>query len=393
MRWQLVGVHGLLITIRAASRERLPRKKGLSGIAFFVNLLIFKRNAADAVEGKCVVLGAISETIMSKRALITGITGQDGSYLAELLLDKGYEVFGLVRRSSSVSRSRIDHLTRASEGKPIHLLYGDMNDGISLNRIVREVEPDEVYNLAGQSHVRVSFEMPEHTADIDAIGTLRLLEAIREAKPDAKFYQASSSELFGNTDISPQNEQTPFRPRSPYAVSKLFAYWMTVNYREAYGAFALNGILFNHESPRRGETFVTRKITLGAARIKLGLQQKLTLGNLDARRDWGFARDYMEATWLMLQQPEPDDYVIATGESHSVRELLEEAFGYLDLDWHRYVETDAKYLRPAEVNSVVGDASKARRVLGWKPRTTFQELVRMMVDADFEAVKAEMETN
>jgi GDPmannose 4,6-dehydratase len=331
---------------------------------------------------------------MNKRALITGITGQDGSYLAELLLEKGYEVFGLVRRSSSVSRSRIDHLTRttgAEPGKHIHLHYGDMNDGISLNRIVREVEPDEVYNLAGQSHVRVSFEMPEHTADIDAVGTLRLLEAIREARPGARFYQASSSELFGNTEISPQNEETPFRPRSPYAVSKLFGHWMTVNYREAYGTYALNGILFNHESPRRGETFVTRKITLAAARIKLGLQEKLTLGNLDARRDWGYARDYMEAAWLMLQQPAPADYVIATGESHTVRELLEEAFGYLDLDWHRYVQTDAKYLRPAEVNSVVGDSSKARRVLGWKPRTTFQELVRMMVEADFAAVKSELE--
>lgn len=332
---------------------------------------------------------------MSKRALITGITGQDGSYLAELLLEKGYEVFGLVRRSSSIARSRIDHLTRSTgeeSDKQIHLLYGDMNDSISLNRTVREVEPDEVYNLAGQSHVRVSFELPEHTADVDAVGPLRLLEALREAKPDARFYQASSSELFGNTDISPQNEQTPFHPKSPYAVSKLFGYWMTVNYREAYGMYALNGILFNHESPRRGESFVTRKITLGAARIKLGLQQKLTLGNLDARRDWGFARDYMEAAWLMLQQPEADDYVIATGESHTVRELLDEAFGYLDLDWRQYVETDAKYLRPAEVNAVVGDAGKARRVLGWQPRTTFSELVKMMVEADLELVKSEKET-
>lgn len=331
---------------------------------------------------------------MSKRALITGITGQDGSYLAELLLDKGYQVFGLVRRSSSITRSRIDHLTRSPDeetGKQLHLLYGDMNDSISLNRTVREVEPDEVYNLAGQSHVRVSFEMPEHTADVDAVGTLRLLEAIREAKPDARFYQASSSELFGNTGDMPQDEQTPFHPKSPYAVSKLFGYWMTVNYREAYGMYALNGILFNHESPRRGESFVTRKITLGAARIKLGLQQKLTLGNLDARRDWGYARDYMEAAWLMLQQPDPDDYVVATGESHTVRELLEEAFGYLDLDWERYVETDARYLRPAEVHAVVGDASKARRVLGWEPRTTFSELVRMMVDADLELVKSEKE--
>lgn len=324
-----------------------------------------------------------------KRALITGITGQDGSYLAEILLDKGYEVYGLVRRSSTITRGRIDHLTHHEEGEqhntcdlPIQLLYGDMNDGISLNRIVREVMPDEVYNLAGQSHVRVSFEMPEHTANIDALGTLRLLEALREMRPHARFYQASSSELFGNTEVSPQNETTSFHPRSPYAVSKLFAYWMTNNYREAYGMYAVNGILFNHESPRRGENFVTRKITLGAARIKLGLQDRLVLGNLDARRDWGYARDYMEAAWLMLQQPEPDDYVIATGESHSVRELLDEAFGYLDLDWRKFVETDARYLRPAEVNSVVGDASKARRVLGWQPRTSFRELVRMMVDAD-----------
>ena len=329
---------------------------------------------------------------MTKRALITGITGQDGSYLAELLLEKGYEVYGLVRRSSSINRPRIDHLTQAPDtasGNQVQLLYGDMNDGISLNRIVREVQPDEVFNLAGQSHVRVSFEMPEHTADVDAVGALRLLEAIREAKPDAKFYQASSSELFGNTALSPQNEETPFRPRSPYAVSKLFAYWMTVNYREAYGMFAVNGILSNHESPRRGETFVTRKITLGAARIKLGLQQKLVLGNLDARRDWGYARDYMEAVWLMLQQEKPDDYVIATGESHSVRDCLDEAFGYVGLDWRQFVETDARYLRPSEVNSVVADASKARRLLGWQPRTTFRELIRMMVDADLAAVNSE----
>jgi GDPmannose 4,6-dehydratase len=323
------------------------------------------------------------------RALITGITGQDGSYLAELLLEKGYEVFGLVRRASSIRRSRIDHLTQpADSSRRIQLLYGDMNDGISLNRTAREVQPDEVYNLAGQSHVRVSFEMPEHTANIDALGTLRLLEALREVKPDAKYYQASSSELFGDAGAPPRNEQTPFRPRSPYAVSKLFGYWMTVNYREAYGMFAVNGILFNHESPRRGENFVTRKITLGAARIKLGLERTLTLGNLDARRDWGYAKDYMEAAWLMLQQPRADDYVVATGETHSVRELLDEAFGYLDLDWHNYVETDAKYLRPAEVNSVVGDAAKARRVLGWRPRISFRELVRMMVDADLAALRA-----
>lgn len=330
-----------------------------------------------------------------KRALITGITGQDGSYLAEILLGKGYEVFGLVRRSSTITRGRIDHLTHVDDGSDnrlagarLHLLYGDMNDGISLNRIVRDVEPDEVYNLAGQSHVRVSFEMPEHTADIDALGTLRLLEALRESSPSARYYQASSSELYGNTETSPQNETTPFHPRSPYAVSKLFAYWMTNNYREAYRMYAVNGILFNHESPRRGENFVTRKITLGAVRIKLGLQERLVLGNLDARRDWGFARDYMEAAWLMLQQPAPDDYVIATGEAHSVREFLDEAFGYLDLDWQRFVETDARYLRPSEVNAVVGDAEKARRVLGWQPRTSFRELVRMMVDADLALLKA-----
>lgn len=335
-----------------------------------------------------------------KRALITGITGQDGSYLTEILLEKGYEVFGLVRRSSTITRRRIDHLTHAAEGaesKPhverIHLLYGDMNDGISLNRIVREVEPDEVYNLAGQSHVRVSFEMPEHTANIDALGSLRLLEALREAKPDARYYQASSSELYGNTEISPQDETTPFHPRSPYAVSKLFAYWMTNNYREAYNMYAVNGILFNHESPRRGESFVTRKITLGAVGIKLGLQDRLVLGNLDARRDWGYARDYMDAAWLMLQQPVPDDYVIATGHSHSVREFLDEAFGYLDLDWQRFVETDARYLRPSEVNAVVGDASKAQRVLGWQPQTTFRALVRMMVDADLALLKSGVEGN
>jgi GDPmannose 4,6-dehydratase len=325
---------------------------------------------------------------MSKRALITGITGQDGSYLTELLTAKGYEVFGLVRRSSSLERRRIDPLTHkaaaGAEEEPshIHLLYGDMTDSISLNRIVRDVRPDEVYNLAGQSHVRVSFEMPEHTANIDALGTLRLLDAIHEAKVDARYYQASSSELFGKTEELPLNESSPFHPRSPYAVSKLFGYWMTINYREAYGMYACNGILFNHESPRRGENFVTRKITLGAARIKLGLQDKLTLGNLEARRDWGFARDYMEAAWAMLQQEEADDYVVATGETHSVRDFLDEAFGYLDLDWHKYVETDAKYLRPSEVDMVVGDATKAREKLGWRPRTTFRELVRMMVDAD-----------
>ncbi len=332
-----------------------------------------------------------------KRALITGITGQDGSYLAEILLSKGYEVFGLVRRSSTITRRRIDHLTADGPGREPHaslirLLYGDMNDGISLNRIVREVEPDEVYNLAGQSHVGVSFEMPEHTADIDALGTLRLLEALREGQPNARFYQASTSELYGNTDVTPQDETTPFRPRSPYAVSKLFAYWMTNNYRDAYRMYAVNGILFNHESPRRGENFVTRKITRAAVRIKRGLQKRLRLGNLEARRDWGYARDYMEAAWLMLQQPAPDNYVIATGEAHSVREFLDEAFGYLDLDWHEFVEQDARYLRPAEVNAVVGDAQKARRVLGWQPKTSFRELVRMMIDADLALLESGVET-
>lgn len=337
---------------------------------------------------------------MVKRALITGITGQDGSYLAEILLREGYHIFGLVRRSSSVVRARIDHLTQATSktcdpkgASRIELVYGDLNDSSSLNRIVRETEPDEVYNLAGQSHVRVSFEMPEHTANLDAVGALRLLEAIRQAKPETKFYQASSSELFGQSATSPVNEDSAFHPRSPYAVSKLFAYWTAVNYREAYGMYTVNGILFNHESPRRGENFVTRKVTLGAARIKLGLQDKLTLGNLDAKRDWGYARDYMEAVWRMLQQPLPDDYVIATGEAHSVRQLLDEAFGYLGLDWRQYVETDPIYLRPAEVDMVVGDASKARRTLRWQPQTTFRELIHMMVDADLAMLKANPSAN
>lgn len=332
---------------------------------------------------------------MTKRALITGITGQDGSYLAEILLREGYHVFGLVRRSSSVVRARIDHLREQTSGagetkkeERIDLIYGDMTDSISLNRIIREVEPDEVYNLAGQSHVRVSFEMPEHTANTDAVGALRLLEAIRQAKPETRFYQASTSELFGPSQTTPLNEASEFHPHSPYAVSKLFAYWTAVNYREAYGMYAVNGILFNHESPRRGENFVTRKITLGAARIKLGMQEKLTLGNLDARRDWGYARDYMEAVYLMLRQPAPDDYVIATGEAHSVRDLLDEAFGYLGLDWRKHVETDRIYLRPAEVESVVGDATKARSRLGWRPSISFRELIRMMVDADLEMLQA-----
>jgi GDPmannose 4,6-dehydratase len=327
----------------------------------------------------------------TKRALITGITGQDGSYLAEILLEKGYDVFGLVRRSSSIVRSRIDPITmhgskagRQAEKGNIELLYGDLNDGPSLHRAIRDASPDEVYNLAGQSHVRVSFEMPEHTANTDAVGTLRLLEAIREVKPDTRFYQASTSELFGQTEVCPQDETTPFHPRSPYAVSKLFAFWTTVNHRESFGLYTTNGILFNHESPRRGENFVTRKITIGAARIKLGLEGSLKLGNLEARRDWGFARDYMEAAWLMMQQDKPDDFVIATGETHSVRDFLSEAFGYLELDWQEYVEVDPRYFRPLDVHTSVGSAEKAKRVLGWEPRTSFRELVRMMVDADLE---------
>jgi GDPmannose 4,6-dehydratase len=332
---------------------------------------------------------------MTKRALITGITGQDGSYLAELLLSKSYEVFGLVRRSSSFSRNRIDHLTQDKkrwgeyDETKVHLVYGDVTDSASIYRIMREVRPDEVYNLAGQSHVRVSFDIPEHTADTNALGTLRLLESIRDANLNAKFYQASSCDLFGKAGNSPHNEETKFHPCSPYAISKLFAYWTTINYREAYGMHAVNGILFNHESPRRSENFVSRKITLSAARIKLGIQKKLSLGNLDAVRDWGYAGDYMEAAWMMLQQPSPDDFVIATGEGHTVRDFLSEAFGYLNLDWQKYVEIDPKYLRPVETDVMIGDASKAHKILNWHPRTSFRELVRMMVDADLAALKNE----
>ncbi|OGX39900.1 MAG: GDP-mannose 4,6-dehydratase [Omnitrophica WOR_2 bacterium RIFCSPHIGHO2_02_FULL_68_15] len=316
---------------------------------------------------------------MTKKALITGITGQDGSYLAEFLLEKGYDVHGIVRRSSSMNRRRIDHLTG------LHLHYGDLNDASSLNRLVRKIRPDEIYNLAAQSHVKVSFDIPEYTSEVTAVGALRLLEAIRETGVKTKFYQASSSELYGRSEKAPQNERTPFRPVSPYAVAKLFAYWTTVNYREGYGMFACNGILFNHESPRRGENFVTRKITTAVARIKLGLENKLVLGNLDARRDWGYAKDYVEAMWLMLQRKKADDFVIATGRAHTVREFLEEAFGYVKLDWKKYVRVDKKFFRPLEVNNLRGDASKARRVLGWKPKTSFRELVRLMVDADLEA--------
>jgi GDPmannose 4,6-dehydratase len=327
-----------------------------------------------------------------RRALITGITGQDGSYLAELLLDKGYEVFGVIRRSSSFNTARIDHIYQDphESGLRLHLVFGDLNDASSLNRILRSVRPDEIYNLGAQSHVRVSFDIPEYTAEVTAVGAVRLLEAIRETGLEPRFYQASSSELFGAAAESPQTESTPFRPRSPYAAAKAYAYYITQVYREAYGLFACNGILFNHESPRRGETFVSRKITRAATRIKVGLQDKLYLGNLDAERDWGFAGEYVDAMWRMLQTNAPEDYVIATGETHSVREFLEAAFGCLDLDWREHVETDPRYLRPAEVDALMGDASKARRQLGWEPRVKFPQLVQMMVDADLGLAQAEL---
>lgn len=326
-----------------------------------------------------------------KRALITGITGQDGSYLTELLLEKGYQVFGIVRRSSSFNTDRIDHLYQDPHepNARLRMFYGDLNDSSSLNTILRKTEPDEIYNLGAQSHVRVSFDVPEYTGEVTGLGTVRILEAIRETGIKPKFYQASSSELFGRVREVPQTESTPFHPRSPYACAKAYAYHITVNYRESYGLFACNGILFNHESERRGETFVSRKITRAATRIKLGLQKRLYLGNLDAQRDWGYAKDYVEAMWLMLQADEADDFVIATGETHSVREFLSESFGYLDLDWEKYVETDPRYYRPAEVDLLLGDPSKARRVLGWEPKVSFKQLVRLMVDHDLELARLE----
>ena len=325
-----------------------------------------------------------------KKALITGITGQDGSYLAELLLEKDYQLWGIMRRSSSFHTGRIDHLYKDPHEQPrLRLVYGDLTDGSNLSTIINEIKPDEVYNLGAQSHVRVSFDMPIYTADTDALGTLRLLEAIRSSDKPAKFYQASSSEMYGKVVETPQTEKTPFYPRSPYGCAKAYSFWQTVNYREAYGLFACNGILFNHESPRRGETFVTRKITRAATRIKLGLQDKLFLGNLEAKRDWGFAGDYVEANWLMLQQDKPDDYVVATGESHSVREFVDEVFSHLDLDWQKYVEIDPRYFRPSEVDYLQGDASKAKKVLKWEPKVTFKELARMMTDADMEIAENE----
>lgn len=328
---------------------------------------------------------------MAKRALITGITGQDGSFLTELLLEKGYEVFGIVRRSSSFNTERIDHLYQDPHepGTRLRMYYGDLNDSSSLNTILRRTQPDEIYNLGAQSHVRVSFDVPEYTGEVSGLGAVRLLEAIRETGIQPRFYQASSSELFGKAREAPQTEKTPFHPRSPYACAKAYAYHITVNYRESYGLFACNGILFNHESERRGETFVSRKITRAATRIKLGLQEKLYMGNLEAQRDWGYAKDYVEAMWLMLQAAEPDDYVIATGETHSVREFLEESFGYLELDWKEFVETDPRYFRPAEVDLLLGDAGKARRALGWEPKVNFKELVRLMIDHDLKLAEQE----
>jgi GDPmannose 4,6-dehydratase len=322
-----------------------------------------------------------------RRALITGITGQDGSYLAELLLGKGYEVHGLVRRSSSINTHRIDHLYEDPHLPHRHLIlhYGDMSDGTHLSRIIDEIRPQEVYNLAAQSHVKVSFEAPEYTGDVDALGTVRLLDAIYHCDPAIRLYQASTSEMFGMVQETPQNERTPFRPRSPYGASKLYAHWVTVNYREAYGAFAVSGILFNHESPRRGETFVTRKITQAVARIAAGRQESVYLGNLDAKRDWGFAPDYVKAMWLMLQAEEPEDYVIATGQTHTVREFAELAFGHAALDWQKYVKVDPSYFRPTEVDLLLGDPTKAREKLGWEPEVTFQELVKLMVEADMAA--------
>lgn len=326
-----------------------------------------------------------------KKALITGISGQDGSYLAEFLLHKDYEVHGIVRRSSSFNTGRIDHLYRDphEEGVRLFTHYGDLSDPVSLTRLLYVLQPDEIYHLGAQSHVRVSFDIPAYTFDITGSGTLRLLEAIRETGVSPRFYQASSSEMFGSAP-PPQSESTPFHPRSPYAVAKVTAFWATVNYREAYGIFACNGILFNHESPRRGETFVTRKITRAVARIKAGIQDEVYLGNLDARRDWGYAPDFAEAMWLMLQADDPDDYVIATGESHSVREFLDVAFGRGGLDWQEHVKIDPRYFRPAEVDELLGDASKARERLGWEPKVRFEELVRIMVDADIKHLDDEL---
>jgi len=325
-----------------------------------------------------------------KKALITGITGQDGSYLTELLLAKGYEVYGIIRRASTFNTDRIDHLYQDPHHQPkLKLIYGDLTDGGNLSTILNDIQPDEVYNLGAQSHVRVSFDQPIYTANVDALGTLRLLEALRMMKTPPRFYQASSSEMYGKVVETPQTETTPFYPRSPYACAKVYSYWQTVNYREAYSLFACNGILFNHESPRRGETFVTRKITRAATRIKEGLQDKLYLGNLDAKRDWGFAGDYVEAMWLMLQQAQPDDYVVATGQTYSVRQFLDEVFGHLNLDWQKYVAIDPKYFRPTEVDLLLGNPAKAKKRLNWQPKVGFKELAQMMTESDWQIARKE----
>ena len=329
---------------------------------------------------------------MAKKALITGITGQDGSYLSELLLGKGYEVHGLIRRASTFNTERLDAIYQDPHNSKAHLFlhYADLADSVSLYKLVDSLKPDEVYHLGAQSHVRVSFDVPEYTCDITGTGTARLLEALRQASPKSRFYQASSSEMYGLVQCVPQTETTPFYPRSPYGAAKVFSYWLTVNYRESYGMHASNGILFNHESPRRGETFVTRKITRAVARIKAGVQPKLYLGNLDSKRDWGYAPEYVEAMWLMLQQDQPDDYVIATNETHTIREFLEVSFGHVGLDWEKYVEIDPRYFRPAEVDLLIGDPSKAKKALGWAPKTTFKELAQIMTDADVALLQHEM---
>ena len=326
------------------------------------------------------------------KAFITGITGQDGSYLAEFLLGKGYEVHGVIRRASSFNTERLEPIYQDPHrsGVRMFLHYGDLSDSIVVSTLIAEIKPDEIYNLAAQSHVRVSFDIPEYTGDITAVGATRILEAMRKAAPKARFYQASSSEMYGLVRETPQRETTPFYPRSPYGAAKVYAHWMTVNYRESYKLHATNGILFNHESPRRGETFVTRKITRAVARIKAGVQKRLFLGNLDAKRDWGYAPEYVEAMWMMLQQDEPDDYVIATGETHSVREFLERAFEFAGLDWEKHVEIDPRYYRPAEVDLLIGDASKAKKKLGWQPQTTFLDLVKIMTAADIAQLDLEM---
>ncbi len=329
---------------------------------------------------------------MTKKALITGITGQDGSYLAELLLAKGYEVYGMIRRSSSFNTARLEHIYSDphESGSRMHLVYGDLNDGSRLNHLIRTIQPDEIYNLGAQSHVRVSFDVPEFTGDTTGLGVLRLLDAIRETDHDCKFYQASSSEMFGKVHEVPQKETTPFYPRSPYGAAKVYGHWITVNYRESYDLFACSGILFNHESPRRGETFVTRKITRAVGRIVHGLQDKIFLGNLDAKRDWGFAGDYVEAMWLMMQQDQPDDYVVATGETHSVKDFLVEAFKHVNKNWEDHVEIDPRYYRPAEVDLLLGDSSKAKEKLDWEPKVDFPGLVQMMVDHDLKLAEKEV---